>query len=1085
MLVCLLLAPGCLSNRTYADSSNSVDEIQQKGKTVTITVKDDLGPAVGATVTLKGSKTIGGVTNADGQVTLNGLSANSVLTISYIGFETKEITVGNRSSITVNLEESKTNLDEVVVTALGMTREKKALGYAMTELKGDDIAKANSANPILGMQGKVAGVQINMGSTGPQSSNRIIIRGNTSLGSNNQPIFVVDGVIIDNEVVNTGQGQDFGNELKEINNDDIETMSVLKGAAATALYGSRAANGVILIKTKRGRRSEGIGISVSHTQQWETVYDFMDLQNRFGTGTYPGWDIDSDGNEVRDLSVDRSFGPEFDDQEVTIGGHSQLYSARPDNWKVFYQTGNYSNTNIALHGGDEKSSFRLSYSNLMSNGVTYNNNYDRNSFNLTAERQISKFLKVEAGFAYMHSKTTNPQWTNANNPLYTMMYIVPREYDSDYWIQHYKSEISGGYNGSDPYGQSRYIYANREWRSTQREDNYRAFATMTLNVTDWLQLVVKGDLYKLYTNYENKVPSNSADSYTGASYTLNDNHKDQYTITGMAMANHTWGDFSAAGAIAVEQWDTRRSYHNTSSSGGLLVPELFDMTNSVNEPETSVRKDTDRKRINSIYAYANLSYKDTYFLDLTARNDWSSALIYSDGHGHTSYFYPSIGGSWLFTNTFRKQLPEWISFGKLRASYAIVGKDCDPYVTTGTGYYVFSDTFISTTDNASYPYYSFDSSSMVNLNLKPEKQHAIELGMEMRFFQNRLGFDFAYYKTNTKNQILSLPVATGSGMSSRLINAGNIQNKGIELLVTGTPIQTKDWNWDLSWNMTINRNKIISLAEGVEKYRLTASSDIDTQAWATVGGSYGDIYTSYAYERDENGNKLLDSSGHYIRSGVSTKIGSIEPKFLWGATSTLRYKDFTLEFVLDARVGGDIVSANHNYGSDMGNLKSTLYGRTQDLGGLARTTSDGRTFYDGIIPEGVFRSGTTINGTDVSGWTYQQAYDQGLVQPVSAYSYYSGLHSWGTGIREDEAQKCSWISLRQIALTWNCPKSWARKVYAQNINVSFIMRNVCYLYNSLDDNEYPEALKSNYSAEYCIGGAPYSRNYAFTVQFEF
>lgn len=374
---------------------------------------------------------------------------------------------------------------------------------------------------------------------------------------------------------------------------------------------------------------------------------------------------------------------------------------------------------------------------------------------------------------------------------------------------------------------------------------------------------------------------------------------------------------------------------------------------------------------------------------------------------------------------------------------------------------------------------------MPNLNLKPEKQHSIEIGLDMRFLKNRLGFDFAWYKTNTKNQILALPIASESGVSKRWINAGDIQNKGIELLITGTPIETKDWRWDLSFNLTRNRNKIVSLFEGVEKYQLVGGGT-DTQAWATVGGAYGDIYTSYAYTLNDKGEKLLNADGSYPRSNKSEKIGSLQPKFLWGANTSVSWKGITLNAVIDARFGGDIFSASYYYGMNSGNIKSSLAGRDTQYGGLPRTLADGRTVNDGVIPEGVFMPGTEIKGVDVSGMSYQAAYEQGLVEPLSAYKYYDNVYSWSGGIRSEGIHKCSWVALRELSVHWQLPKKWVNKAYIQNASVGLMARNLGFLYNSLPDNIHPEGLNTSYSSEYMeSGGAVFSRNIGFSVNVSF
>ncbi|MCD8263851.1 MAG: TonB-dependent receptor [Tannerellaceae bacterium] len=459
--------------------------------------------------------------------------------------------------------------------------------------------------------------------------------------------------------------------------------------------------------------------------------------------------------------------------------------------------------------------------------------------------------------------------------------------------------------------------------------------------------------------------------FRGSKYELKESQKEQYKLTGMLTANHKFGDFSLSGTVGIERFNEDQSYHNSVTTNGLRVPSLFELNNSVEAATTEAYAKINAKRINSVFGLISADWKGQVFLDVTGRNDWSSTLRYLDGSGNVSYFYPSFNGSWLLMQTFRDYLPTSISFAKLRASYAIVGGGTTPYLITSPGTYTYYNLFKDDYYNSgSYAYFDFENKNLGAADLKPEKQYAIEVGVDYRMFNNRLGLDVAYYKTNTKNQILELAAAPESGVSNRIINAGNIQNAGIEILITGTPVQTKDWLWDVSVNMTHNRNKIIELTSGVDKYKLDAGGD-ETEAWATVGGAYGDIYTEYAFKLDDDGNKLLNANGGWIRSGESTKIGSIQPKLLAGFTSNLTWKNISFGMVIDARFGGDIFSGSYNYGMANGVLKSTLNGRTQETGSLARTLDDGRVVYDGMIPDGVFDAGVkNKDGIDMSGMSY-------------------------------------------------------------------------------------------------------------------
>ena len=604
------------TNGVFADiypAAPDMNVSQQKGKVIG-TVSDELGSVAGAAVTIKGT-TRGVVTDADGNFTIDASNGETIV-IAYLGYITQEIVYKGEPRLVITMTEDTQALDEVVVTALGMTRERKALGYAMTELKGDDIARVNVANPITGLQGKVAGVQIDMGNSGPQSSSRILIRGNTSLGMNNQPIFVIDGVIIDNDMNEStqwGAQMDFGNDIKNLNSDDFESVSVLKGAAATALYGSRAANGVILITTKKGKAGDGIGVSVSQAMTWDNVYGFPDMQNSFGPGSNSAWGFNADGSVNRTASTTRNFGPAYDGLPYSQGANSDdfIYQAYKDNVNQMYQTGHYMNTNVAVQGGDEKGSFRVSYSRLASNGTTLNNNYGRNSISINATRQISKRLNVDAGATWVHSDTKNPTAQGGGgSPIYDFMYSVPRTYDTKYWLGKYKNDIGSGWNDQDPIEYTRSLFNLLDNNITQRENNIRGNINADFKLTDWMSVILKGNINRMSKLRENKILATGKANYDGAEYRTRKTDKEQYQMTAMINMRHSFDDLGVNGFVAFETYDTRSSYHDANTNGGLRRPGVFDMSNSVQPINQTIRIGVDRKRLNSVYGAINLDWRD-------------------------------------------------------------------------------------------------------------------------------------------------------------------------------------------------------------------------------------------------------------------------------------------------------------------------------------------------------------------------------------------------------------------------------------------------------------------------------------------
>ena len=1062
--------------------------------TITGTVVDDTGETLpGVSIHVRGT-TSGTTTNANGGYTISVPNRDAVLVFSFLGFNTEEIAVGSQNVINVTMISSAATIDEVVITALGMTRDMRALGYAITSIGGDEIIRSSVVNPINALQGKVAGVQINMGAAGPQSSQRILIRGNTSLSPNNQPIFIVDGIIVDNENTKTGgwEDRDFGNSLKNLNSDDFESVTILKGAAATALYGSRASNGVILITTKKGKKGEGLGVSFSHTQQWENIYRFPDFQNEFGPGTNSVWGLNPDGTENRTASG-RSFGAPFDGLPYTMssatGDYEGIWQAYPDNVREMYQTGRFINTNLAVSGGTDRSTFRFSYSNMNSTGLSLNNNFVRNNFSLNATHDISNMLTAHGGFTYMQSEGKNPTFQGDRfSPVYDFSYSIPRVYNAAYWRQNYMNEAGNAPNPADPFGMTTRFFMYFENNEIEREENYRGFLNLRFNFTDWLSLTVGGDMNRAYITREDKAAAvwNANTSVFGSGrYMLRNSQRLQYRGNAMLTASHQVSDFSFSASIGAERYHQDQSWNRSTTDGGLRVYGVYELNNSVNPATTEAYARIDQKRINSIYGFINTDWRRQVYLDITGRNDWSSTLMYSDGTGNVSYFYPSFSLSWLLTESFQGQLPSFISFAKLRGSYAIVGNDCAPYLLTNPGTFVYQGTYGDPRfGTGQHAYFQYVNRNLGALDLQPEKQHAIEFGLDFRMFSNRLGIDLAWYKTNTRNQILTLSVPSETGVDNRIINAGDIQNSGVELLVTGVLYRNSDWLVEASFNYTLNRNKIVDLYTGVDTYRLRSGSDIE--AWATVGGAYGDLYTNYAYRRDDNGQKLLNQAGMWLRSGDWVQVGNSLPKFLGGFATNVQWKSLSFHAVLDSRFGGQIWSGSHNYGMSSGVMKSSLTGRNQQYGGLQRTLADGRVVYDGMIPDGVFQPGSSRDGVDISGMTYQQAYDAGHLTPLSASVYYSNLYNWGDGIREAAVVDISWVAVRELALHWEVPRQWTQNFFVQGASLGLVVRNVGYLYNSLPDNIHPEGLRSNHSAEFQeSGGNVYSRTYGFKINLNF
>lgn len=1127
MLISIVMqgaAPGLLHAHTARSAENLskvfFKELQQQiVVTGRITAEPEGDGLPGTNITVKGTTT-GTVSDLDGNYRVTVPSSESVLVFSSVGYVTEEVTVGSQSEINVAMMPDITSLGEIVVTALGVERQEQSLGYAVSEIQGSEVAETNMVNPVAALQGKAAGLSISGSDGGSFGGNKISIRGQSTLGSNNQPIFVVDGVILDNQTSGNDEwnagASDYGNELKNLNPDNFESISVLKGAAATALYGSRGLNGAIVITTKTGSGKKGLGVSISQTIGVEHVYATPELQNEFGEGTLAGYidyadnafdtqqfyTRDVNGTQMPSLihpAAGLSFGPRFDGRDVEdYDGTITSYSARPDNMKNAFDLGFNSNTNVSIQGGNETTQMYLSLSRNVRNGWYPKNDFTRNNLLLKASTWLSDRIKLSGSVAYTQS---NPQ-----NPVGNLAGIFPegavsRSYNTEKYRELYTADHGGipsnDYNdelGNVPATSTWFNIYNRDY--DRQEVTVRPIATLTADVTDWFNITLEGNMNLFSYEYEAKELGGGY-ANDGGYYKLEQYQKKQRTGKLLLNFNQNFGDLSASFTAGGEMFHTGATKTSLNTNGGLVVPGQYFIQNSVN----TVQYDNDigiqaTKQINSLYFFLNTAWKNQLYLDITGRNDWSSALVYADGTGDYSYFYPSVSTSWLFSETF--SLPSFFSFGRIRASVAQVGNDTDPYRINA------AYSLASMIQENGYAYRNFyETLRLIDPNLKPEKKNAIELGTELGFLNDRIRLDVAWYKENTKNQIIDIPAPEASGVTTQLINAGNIQNTGIEIALKTTPVLNSNFRWDLNFNYWRNRNKIISLHPDVGEYKSLAGSPnygnyrVGTVAW--IGGEYGELLSDILPATNEDGEKILTWSNsrrgaYYQRSGELERIGNINPKFEGSVSSDFSYKGFNLGFLIDARFGGYLASYNNRYGTAYGYMETSTAGLDEEHGGVTWTSAyDGVTYHDGVIPEGVFAEGTSItlpNGDaqDVSGMSYQAALDAGFVEPTHASYYTYFTNSWGQGVVNDNwFSEVNYVALRQLTLGYTFPSSITENLKIDNLNVSFIGRNLAYLYNSLPNHLNPESTRGNRSdySYFERSFTPYVASYAMTVRFNF
>ena len=1146
-LLCLMGGVILCPSISYADTNTAL--VVQQTRTVKGLVSDELGPVAGATVIVKGTQN-GVITNVNGEFTLSGVKVGDVIEVSYIGYATLSVKYNGEQRLSLQLKEDSQQLGEVVVTALGLPKQAKSVGYATSRVSTAEIERANALNPVNALQGKVAGVQINAGgASGITSSSSITIRGAKSVDKNNSPIFVVDGMIIQEAMTGNLAGTDWGSQLKNLNPADYESVTVLKGAAATALFGSRGANGAIMIVSKGGKfGKKGLGIEVNQTVETTDVYKSpVDMQNVFGAGVvYNGYqgDLGPDGTL---LKTSNSWGPRMDGRMINQylpNGESTPFVPHEDNWKEFYQTGVNSTTNVAVNGGNEKSSFRLSYGYTGNKGVFKNNDFSRHNIAFRGNTELNKVFSIELGVKYAFSSAKNGAsqggWDWGNNVGMMTSYNLPRNYDVGAHYQQYRDpETKAVVNAT--FGALSSYFHTRDTQLQQRNENsLLSDIILRAKITPWLTSSIKAN-YNYYAISSEKRwcgtganygPSGSGGYGRGGSTEGNYNFMGmlQFTEQPFKVGNE---DFTFSAIAAAELYgNTEKHSWKKETNGGLVVPGVFAFSNSKNKIEPEFDYTPRNQQTFGIYGIVNLSWRDQVFLELTARNDWLSTLTYpvymTSGRNNFSVFYPSINGSWVFTDTFRKKMPEWFSFGKIRASLARVGMGTKAYATSD-GYGIFKQKNIYLPDRSGSVLAATPNlGTTYNEDLKPEIQQSIELGFDVRFFNERLNIDFAYYKTNTFNQIMKVGSVTESGANSKLINAGNIQNQGIELQVEGTPIRTKDWRWSLGGNLTVNRGKVIELDNEVKEWQLMGGYDAAPEIWAYEGGEFG-VLTSYKnssymspivtwqgekgdprngkmviqYEREyasPHSVSMYSPVTYYQRNEKGDRdrhiLGKVEPDFTLSLNTSLSYKNFDLYIQGDGRFGGNYFSNMWKYASPTGSLKSSLEGRAQEYGGIKRINYKGETAYDGLMLDAVFAEGAKApvqnpDGTagelvDVGGMTYKEAIEKKNIRPVMTGAWYAWNYGWGMAAMPGSIQDNTWFCLREITLGYRLPEKICKKFGANYLRLGFTARNICYIINKLTDGLNPASISNNNPLQPMdIGGVPFYRTYAVNLTVRF
>ena len=1050
-----------------------------------VTTEEDGEPVIGASVIVKGTS-LGTVTDVNGRFELSGLPPSATrLLISYISLMAKEVAIAPQVSVT--LKSDTHLLDEVVVTALGISREKKALGYTAQEVKQNALVQGKDNNLLNSLSGKIAGVRIT-NTQGDVGSSRIVIRGETSIAGENQPLFIVDGIPVDNSQLNArSSGRDFKNAIADLNPEDIKTLTVLKGPNAAALYGARAAHGAIVITTKGGdKRQKGIGITLHSSTQVSFVATLPEFQNLFGQGAGGRFSyVDGKGAGVND-GVDESWGPRLDigllipqfDSPLDADGNrvATPWVSHPNNVRDYFRMGISTNSGISVARGDDKYQFRVGYNYEKQVSIVPDAGTNKTNISLNTDYHLAKWIVVGATANYIVYTapslpgTATPSGSNvrSNSPMLQFLWFG-RQVDTN----SLKADYTRNWNSS--------YYDNPFWSAsynTQSQERHRLIGDLhaEFRLTDGLNVRFRTSTDWYNDRRKSKVKWGSAGagspygSYAEDAYTVKENNT-EVLATYIKQLNKNWGIDALLGFnVRNKQYE-----NNYQAAPRLAVADLYTLTNS-RDPLTS-SNDFYRLRQYGLYGSIQLDYRRWAFLNITGRNDWSSTLPVDNN----SYFYPSVTASVLLSEAFGWR-SKAVNYLKIRGGWSQVGADANPYQ--------LATVFTSETAFNGNPLQSSSTIGM-NPNLKPEKTSSIEAGFEAAFWDNRLCLDFTYYKTDSRNQILKLATTAASGYTSQVRNAGHIRNRGYEIQLGAVPIQTsKGFRWNLDLNYGANSSKVVKLDdEGlITSYQLYSSG---IQILASVGEAYGTLFGT-SYVRDANGNVVVDANGLPKISTTNKTLGKFTPDWTGGISNTFSYRSLSLSFLIDASVGGSIFSNTNKTGKYTGVLANTLSGRDAEHGGLWYYTdamgnnvrlpespsysvsSDGlyyaqvngqstRVYQDGIMVEGVTESGSKNE------------------EVVSAEKYYHRIYS----IAEANVYDASYVKLREVALSYRLPRLWTQKLHLQEASVTLTGRNLWTIYKSVPNIDPESALTTGNAQGVEAYSLPTTRSFGVNLSVKF
>lgn len=1050
LCLCALSMTPCVATRSAVAAVKTT--ITDQEQTVSGTITDGSEPIIGATVKVKGDKNLGAVTDLDGHFTLR-VKPGTIIEVSYVGYKTQ--TLKAQEGMTIVLKEDTKALDEVVVTALGIKRDRKALGYGVGEVKGEELKKAKETNVINSLAGKVAGLVVSQTAGGASGSTRVVLRGNTEMTGNNQPLYVVDGVPLDNTnfgSAGTNGGFDLGDGISSINPDDIESMSVLKGPAASALYGSRASHGVILITTKKAAKDK-MSVEYNGSLTFDTqLAKWNNTQKVYGMGSNGKYSIDAVSN------TNKSWGPKADGTNMLkyFDGVERPYLIIPDNVSDFFRTG-LTATNTAVVGmNNGKTGVRFTFTDMRNKDIVPKTNMSRDIFNLRANTTMGK-VDFDFSANYTRENVKNrPALGDSKSNVGKNLMTLATTYNQE-WLKTYQDE-NGDYsnwNGMDPYNVNPYwdLYKNN---NNSNKDIVRLTGKSVWNVTKHfrLQATLGADL-NWFTFNDFKAPTTPG--FEAGRLQISNFRNRMYNFELLALYNNTWGafDFNATAGGNIYKVNNQTTVTTAQDM------QIRDVVNITSFNETSIEPSSYRKRINSLFGSASLGWKHMLYMDATLRGDQSSTLPTSNN----TYIYPSFSGSFVFSELLHAD--NVMPYGKLRMSWAQVGSDTDPYQLG----------LVYTKSKYTYPGYTIgyiSNSTIPNKDLKPTKTNSFEIGLETKFLRNRIGLDVTYYTQKSRNQIMGMATSWTSGYTYRLINAGEIDNKGIEITLNTRPIQTKDFSWDLNLNFSKNSNKVVRLVDGMDMFELEKATWLDVQVAAKVGENFGSI-VGPDFKRNAAGQVLIDPSTGLPEYDKSNHVlGNASWDWTGGVTTTLSYKNLSLNAIFDVKVGADLYSMSERAAYESGKAKATLQGRDEwyrseeqrEAAGIAKGAANWKPT-GGFVAPGVIDNGDgTYRPNDI--FINPEDYWMSVCRNAPSMFIYDN----------------SYIKCRELTLTYQVPATWLHN-WIKGLSVSFVARNPFIVWKNIPDID-PDSNYNNTTGmglEY--GSLPSRKSYGFNVNIKF